>query len=407
MLFLKLAWRNIWRNKRRTFITMFIIMIAVVLSIYMRSQQEGSYAHMINNTAGTFVGHIQIHQLGYWEEQNLDNSLAQEEKLVQEIKKIPGVENIVPRLESYALLAGLEKSRAGLIVGIDPKAELALSNPKKRIIEGTYLESIQEDGALVAEGLAKFLDLKVGDTLVAIGQGYQGMSAVGQYPIKAIFKFPTPTLNKSLVYLPLNQAQDFFAAYDRLTAYSLIVKNPKLVQPITQSLHNQLDTETYEVMSWPEMIPEIEQLIVADKVGGFIVIAILYMVVGFGIFGTIIMMTTERRYEFGILISIGMRRWKLSLVVLLETLMLAALSVVVGSLLIEPLIWYLYQNPIRLTGDMARATEEMGLEPLMVFSNDFSLFASQGLIVFILTFLVSLYPIWVIKRIRVVEATRR
>ena len=60
-------------------------------------------------------------------------------------------------------------------------------------------------------------------------------------------------------------------------------------------------------MTWKETLPEIEQTITADSAGGLIMAFILYVIVVFGMFGTVLMMT-ERKYEFGVLISIGMSR---------------------------------------------------------------------------------------------------
>ena len=57
---------------------------------------------------------------------------------------------------------------------------------------------------------------------------------------------------------------------------------------------------------------------------------ILYVIVCFGIFGTVLMMTEERMYEFGVLLSIGMNRIKLYLIILLETIMLSSIGVIIG-----------------------------------------------------------------------------
>ena len=406
MLYLKLAWRNIWRNRRRTFITLFIIMIAVTLAIVMRSQQEGSYKQMVKNTAGTFVGHIQIHQKGFWEEQNLDNSLEENEKIVEEIKKIKGIKKVVPRLESYGLLAGESKSRAGLIVGINPEDESYLSNPKQKLVKGEYFETPAEQSALIGVDLAKFLDLEIGDSIVIIGQGYQAQNAVGKYFVKGIFKYPTPDQNKAMIFLPVVEAQELFLTYGRLTSYKLLVNNPNQILKISKQLQEKLNQKGYEVMSWQDLLPELKQMMVSDKVGGLIVIGILYMVVGFGIFGTIIMMTAERRFEFGVLIGIGMSRSALGLTVFLEIIMLSLLGVLVGCVLISPLIWYFYHHPIRVTGEMAKAIEEMGFEPIIVYANDFSLYFDQAVIIFFITFLISFYPLWVTTKIKVVEAMR-
>ena len=43
-----------------------------------------------------------------------------------------------------------------------------------------------------------------------------------------------------------------------------------------------------------KMMPEIQQVIQADSTGGLVMIFILYMIITFGIFGTVLMMTQEK-----------------------------------------------------------------------------------------------------------------
>jgi len=406
-MYLKLAWRNIWRNKRRTFITAFSIAVAVALSIFMRSQQIGSYDNMMKNTVGSFLGYVQVHQQGYWEEQNLDNTLEDTDQLRQKIAKTAGVEQVLPRIETYALLAGKEKSKAGMIIGMDTQLEKHIADPKKRMIQGKYFSGNDEQAVLLTEGLAKFLDLKVGDSLVIIGQGYQAMSAVGKYPIKGIVKLPTPDLNRSAMFMPLQSCQELLVAHERLTAFLLVLDNPKKSLEVRDILSKKLSPKDYEVMAWNDITPELEQMIVSDDVSGQIMIAVLYMIVAFGIFGTIIMMTAERRYEFGVLIGIGLQRWQLGLILFIETLFLAVIGTLAGIILIAPFVWYFYLNPIRLTGEMLKAVEEIGMEPLITYSIDPFIFINQGLIVFVITLVLALYPLWLTQGLKVLQAIRR
>ena len=76
-------------------------------------------------------------------------------------------------------------------------------------------------------------------------------------------------------------------------------------------------------MTWKQTLPEIEQTITADSAGGLIMAFILYVIVVFVMFGTVLMMTEERKYEFGVLISIGMSRLRLFGIILCETIILS------------------------------------------------------------------------------------
>ena len=88
MMLIKLAWRNIWRNKKRSIITITAIVIAVFLAVVMRSLQLGMYDNMIQNIVGSYSGHIQIHSIGYWEEQTIDNAFEYNDSLIKKLKSI-------------------------------------------------------------------------------------------------------------------------------------------------------------------------------------------------------------------------------------------------------------------------------------------------------------------------------
>ena len=216
MLSIKLAWRNIWRNKRRTIITTLSIVVAVFLSAITRSTQEGQYDNMLENTVGTFSGYIQIQQREYQENPTLNNSLAATDSLFTVVKDQERVSGIIPRIESYALAASGDQSRPAMVMGIDVQAEQQLSQPQKNLVSGNYFESNIEQAAIVGKDLLDRLNAQLGDSLVLIGQGYHGMNATGLYPIKGTVSFSNPEMNNSLVYLPLETAQYFFSAKDRL-----------------------------------------------------------------------------------------------------------------------------------------------------------------------------------------------
>lgn len=408
MLYLKLAWRNIWRNKRRTFITMLSVIVAVMLSSVTRTMNEGSYEQMIENTVGIFTGYAQIHQNGYWEDKTLDYTLVSEDSLFHIIKQSPEIKAAVPRLESYALVAGEKQSRAAMVIGIDPHKESSLSDPKSRLISGTYFEDNNEQSIIIGTDLMQRLELQVGDSLVMIGQGFRGQSAAGLYEVRGTISFPNPELNKSLVMMPLETAQYFLAAPNRLTGISLIFEDPDDAGQVVNELSGKLSNENYEVMDWKELMPELVQAIESDRGSGFIIIMILYVVVGFGILGTVLMMIAERMYEFGVMISVGTPRRAIAIILAFEVLLVAMVGSLVGIVCSFPISYYFNVNPIRLSGssDMAEVIETFGMEPVLKFSLEPSLFYSQAIIIFVITLVFCLYPILKASRLNPVKAMR-
>ncbi len=405
MIYLRLAWRNIWRNKRRTLITIASVFFAVILAIIMRSAQEGVYENMIKNVVGFYTGYIQVHNQGYWEEKTLDNSFKEDEQLYELLNGITAVKDAIPRLESFALASSDHNTKGAMVVGIDPGKEKIVTHLDEKISKGEYLKDENENGVLIVEGMARQLKLDVGDTLILIGQGYHGVSAAGKYPVKGLLQFGSPELNGLLVYLPIKQAQYMYGAEGMLTSVVVMIDDPDKADKITGDIEKQLN-DNYEVMSWTTMMPELIQFIQADKAGGIIIIGILYMIIAFGIFGTLLMMTMERRHEFGVLIAIGMKRLKLSMVMILEALMLSIVGALTGAVASIPIVYYFSVNPIRFTGDMAKAYERFGIEPIMPFKLDLAIMLSQGEVVLVIVMILVIYPFSKILRLNEIEAIR-
>ena len=404
-MYLILAWRNIWRNKRRSYITIGSITFAVLLACVMRSMQLGSYERMIENAARFYTGYIQIHQNGYWDEKIIDNSFVYDKALIATVESNQGVEAAVPRVESFALASYGQKTKGSLIIGVDPEKENTLTRVKDKIVAGEYLEA-NDKAAMVAEGLAKYLKVGIGDTLVLIGQGYHGANAAGLYVIKGIMKFPVPDQNNQTVYIPLKEAQWFFAMDNLITSLSLVVDKAKNVDIIVAGISAKVDTEALEVMGWRDLMPELVQGIEIDNISGKIMLWILYAVIGFGMFGTFLMMTAERMYEFGVMMSVGMKRRVMQFIIFLEMGMMASIGVLAGVGISLPILVYYYNNPGFMSGESADAIEQFGVEAAYFFSLQPSLFYNQAWAIFFMAFILSFYPLYVIHKLKPVEAMR-
>jgi len=406
MMYLILSWRNIWRNKRRTIITLSSIGFAVFFACVMQSMQLGVYERMIDNTVRFSTGHLQIHANGYWEEKVIDKSIRwnSDNELERTIVATSGVTAFAPRLESFALASYGDKTKGVLVVGINPEKEEAITKLSGKLVEGEYFG--ERSGVLLGIDVASFLNLGVGDTIVLISQGYHGVSAAGKYAVSGIMKFPNPMFNEQAVFMKLPEAQQFYGAEDMITSLSLLLSDSDDLNSTKVKLSRSLDTNEYEVMTWQEMMPELVQSIELDYYSGFIMIFILYAVIAFGIFGTFLMMTKERTYEFGILTAIGMKKFKIVSMVALEIVMLALLGVGSGGLLSFPIILYLYYNPIYLTGDIAEAYKNFGFEAIIPFSLDPTIYLNQGMIILFIAIVLGIYPLYAIQSLRIVKALK-
>ena len=409
--YILLAWRNLWRNKKRTLIAASSVLFAVLLALLMRSMQRGYYDYMIDASVRMYTGYIQVHGKDYWEKRSLEESMVLSNEKVDEVKNIEGVTHIVNRFETFSLLSHGNVTKVAQIIGIEPNEEDQITGLKSKLVEGNYLQK-NSKGILLAQGLSELLNAGIGDTVVIYGQGYHGVTAAELVPVQGIVKFTLPELNKSFSYLSIPYAQWVFSAPGRTTSLSIMINNPKSLDRITEEIRKVFsDGEgkadaNYEVMTWEKLSPELVQSIQVDNAQGIIMLAILYLVIAFGIFGTIMMMTAERVKEFGILISVGMKKSKLYLVTILETLFITFIGVVAGAIISLPILLYFVANPIPLTGEMADAVLAWGFEPILPFAINPGMFFAQIWTVLAIALVSGLYPINFIRKLKPVEAVR-
>ena len=381
------------------------IVMAVMLSSVMASMQQGQYDQMIENTVGAFSGHIQVQAPEYLDEPTLDHSLELTQELVQTLKENPDVETVIPRIDSYALAGGDDRTKAGMVIGIDVEAEKSLSKPNEKLVDGEYFESNNQRGVLVAQGLADFLNVGVGDSLVLISSGYHGTSAADLIPVTGILKFGIADMNNSVIYLPLETAQQFYGAFGRVTSIALLIGKPKEVTHIAQEIQAEIPGEL-SVHDWKTLVPELVQAIQADRGSGYIILMVLYMVVGFGILGTVLMMTAERKFEFGVLLAIGTPKLRIAGMLVLEMVILTFFGTLVGIITSLPVIYYFHFNPMEFTGQAADAIREYGMEPFIQFSTNPELLFIQAAIIAAITLLISIYPVMHSRNLKPVEAMR-
>lgn len=405
---LQLAWRNIWRNKRRTLITIGAVAFAVFLASFMRSFQKGIWDSVIDGAVNQFYGYAQVHAKGYWDDQTLDNSMELEAQLNALPQAVNLVEDVVPRIESFALASSGDLTSGVFVLGVDPVKENAMTQIADKIIAGSYLNPTDE-AVVVASGVAKKLGLALNDTIILISQGYHGVNAAGKYPIKGIFEFGIPDLNKRLLLLPIKAAETFYGAEGRATTLILKINDREDVPAVIAATNQQLAGDKYEVLEWQELMPELVEARLLDESGGIIIIGILYLLITFAIFGTILMMTKERSYEFGVLTAIGMRRGKLFGVIWLETIIVAMLGAIVGILMSIPIVYYLNIHPIpaaAMGAEAAQAFEKFGISGDLPTAFDLSTFFLQALIIFLITSVLAIYPWTTIMNLKPIDAMR-
>lgn len=365
--------------------------------------QLGMYDSVIKNVAGNYTGYMQLHAKGYWDDRTLENAFLPNDSLLAAINTNPKVNYLVPRLETYALLSYDKYSKGVMLNGIDIEKENLIKPISERLISGNSFQSGSPE-VILGKGLAHYFSVKTGDSIFLIGQGYHGMSAAGKYKVAGIADLKNRDLNNLVVFMPIKTLRDYLSAPPLVTNLLIGIKDYTDIDRLKAQLYSKIDANRYELMTWKEMMPELHQAILADNVGGLYMVFILYLIIGFGIFSTVLMMTEERIFEIGIMTAIGTKKKVIIGSFWIESILLSLIGVLLGILLAYPISYYFHFHPMPLPSDKADVMEKFGFLPEIPFSINPDIFITHALIIFGISLTVALYPTIKIWRLKTLKA---
>ncbi len=305
---------------------------------------------------------------------------------------------------SYSTIARLEME-LGLS---DEDRQLFLPEILKcSTVSNGYLAN-DDGGILVSDRLAGYLKVAIGDSVILMGQGYHGVSATGIFPVRGIIKMPSPDIDNKLIIMTIPAAQKFYGAEGMITSLvvNLAERSPRLLKKVQAEINSILPDKNTSAKTWYELNPILYQQIQGDSQSGAAMLALLYFIIFFGIFGTVLMMVSERKREFGVLVAIGMQKKKLKRIVAMEMLLLGTIGLLCGLLASSPLILYFHYNPILLKGDLASMMEDYGWDAVMPTAWFGPYFYWQAVIVAVMVILATIYPLRKIGRLKEIEALK-
>ncbi len=400
---LKLGWRNIWRNRRRTMLTITAIAFATFLTVAYEGLTIGTWEYSVANSVEMFSGYLQIQKKGFQENPSLTKNFPYPGSVEECLRSAPGLTGYAPRILADGLISFHENSAGTAIIGVDPQAERRISRFHERVRSGRMIGQEGLDEVVVGATLLNNLKATIGDTLVLLAQGCDGVLGNEKFRVVGSMKFGAPEIDAAMILLHYRAAQELLAMEGRVNLVAIGAPGLASVEAVQSQLHTSLSQRGLDqlaVLPWNEVMPELKQGMDLDKINHSIFMAILVVVVAFGVMNTILMSVTERFREFGITLALGMRSGNLARLVIVETFCMALVGILSGGIAGYLVNAYIFYHPIVLGGNLAQLYEEYGFLPRIISSMRLSITLISSGLIFLLCCAASLYPVY---RVSVLE----
>ncbi len=398
MTLLRIAWRNLGRRKLRTALTTAANVFAVFIAIVNLSIGAGSHERWIEQGVRLYPGHLEVTGAEWRDQRTLEYGMRLTPEDEAALDALPAGAVWAPRLETWALaIPDRDEStgRAAMLVGVDPAREAAASRLAGLLASGRFFDGGQGPEVVLGSALARNLGVALGENVVLLSSDYYGSQAAGRFRLVGTLSVGEPELDGYLALARLDTLQAFLEFPQGVSHVAIFGRDSRDVELLHGALAAHFEQDGHELLTWPELLPDVVQFMRLDDMGNWLGNAILIAVVAFGLLNTVLMSVMERVREFGVMRALGVRRRQIFGLVMLESGLLSALGVALGLALAVPLVLWLEGHPVPMTAlsDSANDVASLfGIEPVIMFQLTFWQWGALPVLLLVLAQLASIPP---------------
>ncbi len=332
---LKLAYDNVLRNKRRTFLTILITAVGVMSVLVGTGFANFTYTGL-KEMAALDSGHlIMAHKNHFDKEEDMPMEFGLEnyKQIAKEISLDREVRYALPRVEFSGLVSNGDKSTIFMGTGVDPAGEFKVKGPFLTMVTGTVLsrrETPDEPKVVIGKGMAKSMNVGVGDMLTLMGMTTEGgLNAIDVF-VQGVMTTGVSELDKRSLFVNIQTAQEMLQT-DKVSTLSVYLRETKK----TDNYH-AIFSDKYKSNAWQTWLDKAFYYLgvkgIYDRIFGLLGIVILILVF-FSISNTVSMSVLERTREIGTLRAMGSYKWEVNRSFTLEGLVIGFIGSFVGMLM--------------------------------------------------------------------------
>ena len=400
---IKISWRNVWRNKLRSIVVIVSVVFGILGGIIMIAMSYGLNEERMNNAVETYLSHIQIHNESFSEDYNIKHTIDNLEAIENAINNDSRVVSYSKRIILNGMMSNSNGSYGIQVKGVDPAEEIKVTNTYEKLIEGEYFKSKRDNTILVGKKLADRLNLKIKSKVVITFQDANYDLTSLLYRVEGIFRSGNSRYDEANVFVKN------ISISNNLSGFSGYHEIPILLTDI--NLRNEVKSDLIPYSSdniieaWDDISKDLAYANEMLAAVLYIFMMIILSGLSFGIVNTMLMAILERKKEIGMLMSIGMSRYKIFLMICFETIFLSIVALPFGLILSYLIVVYYAVVGIDLS-IVEAGLENFGVGTRLYFKVPDEQYFIVSIMVFIIAVISSIFPSMRALKINPVEATK-
>ncbi len=332
--------------------------------------------------------------------------------IAKRLAAVDGVRHAVPLIEGQVMVSSPHQALGGLVRGMTEAGIRALPLVANNIVFGSIEGFDNQRGIAVGNRLAQALGARHGDFITLVSPRgartpFGTAPRTRPYRISAIFELGMSEYDRSMIFMPLPEAQRYFSKPDQADVLELIVDDPEAIDQRITAMKAAVDAPLHYA-SWRDRNETFFTVLEVERSVMFIILSLIVLVAALNIISGIMMLVKDKGRDIAILRTMGATKGAIMRVFLITGASIGVVGTLAG--LILGVVFCFYIEEIRqfvqsLTGTTLMDPKVYYLTRLPA---DIDVGETTWIVVFalVLTLLATLYPSWRASKLDPVEALR-